>query len=121
MFVGVTRIVLSIPGARSLKDRRRVVHAFRDRVRARFSASITEVGDLERFQAAVLGVAVVARDAAHCEELTSLVRHEAQNLRDALVTDVATEVVSYGEGGSGIRGGIEASLAAGGLTGDDDE
>jgi uncharacterized protein len=110
MFVGVTRIVLSIPGARSLKDRRRVVHAFRDRVRARISASITEVGDLERYQVAVLGVAVVARNSAHCEDLTSQVRRAAEGLREALVSDVATEVVSYGEGGSGIRGGIEAAL-----------
>lgn len=110
MFVGVTRIVLSIPGARSLKDRRRVVHAFRDRVRARLSASITEIGDLERYQVAALGVAVVARDSAHCEELTSLVRHAAEGLRDALVSDVATEIVSFGEGGSGIRGGIEDAL-----------
>ncbi len=110
MFVGVTRIVLSIPGARSLKDRRRVVHAFRDRVRARLSASITEIGDLERYQVAALGVAVVARDSAHCEELTSLVRHSAEGLREALVSDVATETVSFGEGGSGIRGGIEDAL-----------
>ena len=112
MFVGVSRIVLSIPGARSLKDRRHVVHAFRDRVRARISASITEVGDLERYQVAVLGVAVVARDHAHCEEITSLVRHTAEGLRDALLADFATELVSYGEGGSGIRGGIEYALGS---------
>lgn len=110
MFVGVTRIVLSIPGARSLKDRRRVVHAFRDRVRARLSASITEVGDLERYQVASLGVAVVARDAAHCEDLTVQVRKAAESLSEAMVADVATEIVSYGEGGRGIQGGIEHAL-----------
>ena len=42
--------------------------------------------------------------------LTSQVRHAAEGLREALVADVATEVVSYGHGGSGIRGGIEAAL-----------
>jgi uncharacterized protein YlxP (DUF503 family) len=110
MFVSVTRIVLSIPGARSLKDRRHVAHAFRDRVRARINASITEVGDLERYQVAAFGVAVVARDAHHCEELTGQVRRAAEGVRDALLADFATELVSYGEGGSGIRGGIEQAL-----------
>lgn len=111
MFVGVLRIVLSIPGARSLKDRRRVVHAFRDRVRARLSASIAEVGDLERHQVATLGACVVARDAHHVDELLSQVSHLAHQIRDAVVADLATEIVTFGEGGSGIRGGIEQTFA----------
>ena len=37
-------------------------------------------------------------------------RHAADGLREALVSDVATEIVSFGEGGSGIRGGIEDAL-----------
>ncbi|HLV67408.1 MAG TPA: DUF503 family protein [Polyangiaceae bacterium] len=110
MFVGVARIVLSIPVARTLKDRRRVVHAFRDRVRARLSASISEVGDLERTQVATLGVAVTARSSVRCAELLSEVTGLAENLREAVVADVATEVISFGAGGTGIRGGIEKTL-----------
>jgi len=110
MFVGVLRIVLSIPGARSLKDRRRVVHAFRDRVRARLSASIAELGDLERHQVATLGACVVARDARHVDELLSEVSHLAHQVRDAVVADLATEIIPFGDGGSGIRGGIEQTF-----------
>jgi uncharacterized protein len=110
MFVGVLRITLSIPGARSLKDRRRVVHAFRDRVRARLNASIAEVGDLERHQVATLGACLVARDSRHVDELVAQVAQVAHGIRDALVSDLATEIVSFGEGGSGVRGGIEQAL-----------
>ncbi|MFM2077254.1 MAG: hypothetical protein RJA49_1144, partial [Actinomycetota bacterium] len=46
MFVGVARIVLQIPGARSLKDRRRVVTGLKDRTRATLPVSIAEIGDL---------------------------------------------------------------------------
>jgi hypothetical protein len=107
MFVAVARIVLSIPGARSLKDRRQVVRSFRDRARARLSVSIAEVGDIERYQVATLGVAVVGRDSAHCAELLSQVTRMARGLREALVADIATEVIPFGGGGSGVRGGIE--------------
>ena len=69
MFIGVLRLVFQIPAAASLKDRRRVVKSFKDRVRARFPVSIAEVGDLERYQVATLGVAVVSgvrRQRARC-------------------------------------------------------
>jgi len=101
------RIVLNVPGARSLKDRRRVVHAFRDRVRARMSASIAEVGDLERYQVASLGVCVVARDSRHASELLSDVAHEARSLREALLIDIATEILPFGEGGKSMQSAFD--------------
>jgi len=113
MFVGVARIVLQIPGARSLKDRRRVVKGLKDRARAKLPVSIAEVGDLSRWQVATLGVSVVSNDSARCSELLSHVATLAGSAHDALVADVATEIVSFGDGGTGIRGGIEQALDRG--------
>jgi uncharacterized protein len=107
MFIGVLRLVFQIPGAASLKDRRRVVKSFKDRVKARFPVSIAEVGDLERWQVATLGVAIVSGEAARCQEVLSAVSRAAEQANDAVLADVATEIVPFGAGGSGIRGGIE--------------
>src|SRR6185436_1275810 len=120
MFVGVARLVISIPGAQSLKDRRRVVKSFKDRVRARFPVSIAEVGDLERYQVATLGVAVVSGEAARCSEVLSAVARAAEQANDAVLADVATEIVPFGAGGSGIRGGIEQALERNARPGDED-
>jgi uncharacterized protein YlxP (DUF503 family) len=120
MFVGVARLVLQIPGARSLKDRRRVVKAFKDRVRARLPVSVAEVGDVERHQVATLGVAVVSGDSDRCREVLSRVRSLADQVGDAVLADVRTEVVSFGSGGQGIRGGIEEVLGRSGCTENDD-
>jgi len=111
MFVGILRLVFQIPGAASLKDRRRVVKSFKDRVRARFPVSIAEVGDLERYQVATLGVAVVSGEAARCQEVLSAVARAAEQASDAVLADVATELIPFGSGGSGIRGGIEQALS----------
>jgi len=116
MFVGVARIVLQIPGARSLKDRRRVVKGLKDRARARLPISIAEIGDLERWQVATLGVSVVSNEAARCSEVLSHMASLAGSAHDALVADVATEIVSFGDGGTGIRGGIEQALDRGAFT-----
>jgi uncharacterized protein YlxP (DUF503 family) len=114
MFIGVLRLVFQIPGAASLKDRRRVVKSFKDRVRARFPVSIAEVGELERYQVATLGVAVVAGESARCHEVLSAVTRAAEQANDAVLADVATEIVPFGSGGGGIRGGIEQALSRGG-------
>jgi uncharacterized protein YlxP (DUF503 family) len=119
MFIGVLRLVFQIPGAASLKDRRRVVKSFKDRVKARFPVSIAEVGELERYQVATLGVAVVSGEAARCDEVLAAVTRAARQANDAVLADVATEIVSFGAGGSGIRGGIEQTLSRSGVGEDD--
>lgn len=43
LHIGVLRAVLSIPGARSLKDRRQVMLSLRDRIAARFPVSCHEI------------------------------------------------------------------------------
>jgi uncharacterized protein len=45
IYVGVLCINFLVPGARSRKDRRRVLRSFRDRVRHRFSVSVHEIDD----------------------------------------------------------------------------
>lgn len=97
--------------------------SFKDRVRARFPVSIAEVGDLSRWQVATLGVAVVSGEAARCSEVLSAVSRAAEQANDAVLADVATEIVPFGGGGSGIRGGIEQALerAPRALASDDDD
>jgi len=62
MVVGVLRLTLVIPGARSLKEKRHALRKVVDRVRARYNVGIAEVGENDVWQRAVIGVAVVAND-----------------------------------------------------------
>ena len=110
MFVGVARYVLQIPGSQSLKDRRRVVKSFKDRVAARLKASVAEIGELDVWQVATVAVAVVSGDRGRCSEALSHATSIAGSLSDALLADVRTEVLSFGWGGENLRGGIESAL-----------
>ena len=83
---------------------------FKDRVRARLGVSLAEVGELERYQVATVGVAVVANEAARCSEMLSAAVAMARVTRDAVLADVATEIITLGEGGRSIQGGIESAL-----------
>jgi uncharacterized protein YlxP (DUF503 family) len=119
MHVGVMKIILEIPGARSLKDKRQVVRSFKERVKSRLSVSIAEVGNLDKLQRATFGVAVVSGDRGVCEELLGQVVGMASSLRDALVADRTIELIPFGDAGAGVRGGIEEG--AGDLLDDDFE
>jgi uncharacterized protein YlxP (DUF503 family) len=106
MFVGVLRLVFHIPHARSLKDKRRVVQKFRDRVRARFDVSIAEVAEQDKLQRAVFGVSVVSSDAAVCDSVLEQVAHAAETQENAVLTDRATELVTIGEDMYGGEDGL---------------
>src|SRR3954471_14759788 len=99
MFVGVGRLVLQIPGARSLKDRRRVVKSFKDRVRAKLPVSVAEVGDLEQLQVATVGIAVVANESERCHEILAAALGMARVLPDGVLADVRTEIIPFGVAG----------------------
>ena len=102
MYVGVLRLSFEIPGARSLKDRRRVLRSFKDRVHSRLRLSVAEVGGLDEHRRAVIGVAVVARDATRCNQLLGSAANMASTLRDAVLTDEAIELVPFGDEGYSV-------------------
>ena len=110
MFVGVLRLTFHIPSARSLKDRRRVVRSFKDRVQARLRASVAEVGGLDQHRRAVIGVVVVSNEASRVDELLSAAASMANSVRDAMLVDRATEIIPFGSEGAGVGAAEEAVL-----------
>lgn len=125
MFIGVLRLRLEIVGARSLKDKRSVVRSMKERAQSRFRVSVAEVGVLDDPRRATLGVAVVSNEAAQCDRVLADVAAMASTLPDAILADRATEIIPFGEGGSGVQGGIEQALdrrwGGGEGEGEDDE
>ncbi len=69
MFVGMIRLELFIPASGSLKDKRRVVRAVTDAVRARCNVAIVELDHQDLWQRAVLGVSCVASSIGQCERV----------------------------------------------------
>jgi uncharacterized protein len=67
--IGLLSVVLAIPEATSLKDKRRVVRRVLDRARAKFSVAAAEVGSLDAHRRASLGFAVVSNDARHASSM----------------------------------------------------
>lgn len=69
MVVGVCTVELFIPESQSLKEKRQVLHSLKDRLRGKFNLSVAEVDAMELWQKAVLGMACVANDGTHVDQV----------------------------------------------------
>jgi uncharacterized protein len=69
MIVGLCTVELFIPDGHSLKDKRRVLQSVKTRVRDKFNVSVAEVGEQDLWQKAILGVACVANESAHVNQV----------------------------------------------------
>jgi uncharacterized protein YlxP (DUF503 family) len=69
MIVGLCTVELYLPESQSLKAKRQVLLSVKDKVRDRFNVSIAEVGDQDLWQKAVLGIASVANERKHVNQV----------------------------------------------------
>lgn len=92
MIVGRMTVVLNIPAARSLKDKRRVITSLVTRLRNRFNAAVAEVGENDKWQVCRLGIAVVSNRSGHADQQLSAIMKMIDREPNILVIDYETEL-----------------------------
>jgi uncharacterized protein YlxP (DUF503 family) len=86
MVIGVLKLELFFPYAHSLKDKRRILHGFKDRVRKRYNVALAEVDFQDKWQRALLGIVSLNSQQAIVEEILGHVLADALNLQEAEVS-----------------------------------
>jgi len=69
MFTGSVALDLLLGDVHSLKEKRSVVRPIVAEIRRRYAVSAAEAGHIDLHRRALVGVAVVAADRAHCVEV----------------------------------------------------
>jgi len=92
MFVGALQFELLIAGAESIKDKRRVVRSVRDRLHQKHLVSVAEVGLLDRKDAALMGLAVVAGEEKRVHLVFDHALEMLSSLHDAELGEHVREV-----------------------------
>ena len=92
MFVGVLQAELSVQGAHSLKEKRAVVRSLLERLRREHRVSAAEVGALDTWNRAIVGVAFVSNDARHARAHLQQVEQRLGRERSAVLLDSQIEV-----------------------------
>ncbi|MBC7325088.1 MAG: DUF503 domain-containing protein, partial [Moorella sp. (in: Bacteria)] len=73
MVIGVSTATLRIAGARSLKDKRRVLKSILARLHNRFNVAVAEVGDHYNYRQAEVGIACISTAGSHADQILAAV------------------------------------------------
>ncbi|MFY9341080.1 MAG: DUF503 domain-containing protein [Planctomycetota bacterium] len=94
LHIGVLQFTVQIPYAESIKDKRNVVKALKDRLRRSFNVSLSEIEDLDSPTVATLGAVVAGSDVAHVNSTMDHLINELNEWRDGTMTDHQLEIIS---------------------------
>ena len=97
MWLGLVTCELVVPGARSLKEKRRSVRSLVDRMYRRHRVSVAETGHHDLHQRAEISIAVVAGSQAEVDRLLASLRGMTDDLHDASVAMWEEQVMDRDE------------------------
>lgn len=98
MVVAILQAELAIPGAQSLKDKRRVVKSLKDRLHREHQVSVAEVAAQDIQNVAVLGVAMVSGSGEAAGATLDRIENKLRGVLDAEVVATMREVL-HGDAG----------------------
>ena len=93
MVIGVITARLSIPDARSLKDKRRVLRSLKDRVLNNMNVSVAEVGQQDSWKSADLAFVTVASEQTHVQKRLSGISSMLQADPRYVLVELHTELL----------------------------
>ncbi|MBT3183306.1 MAG: DUF503 domain-containing protein [Nitrospina sp.] len=98
MVIGCCSIKFYLHESRSLKEKRRVVRAIKDRLKNNFNVSVAEVGDQDHWQSLHMGISAVGSDRPYMDGLMTKVVDAIDRMNLAEITDCKTETMNLGSG-----------------------
>ncbi len=93
LYVGVARLELQIPDARSLKDRRRAVRPLVERLRNRHRVLVLETGRGDLHQRAGLAICAASTVAADAEQRLERVRATVDDSWPGIILDWSVDLI----------------------------
>ena len=101
MHLGYCSLRFFLHGNNSLKGKRKVIRAIKDRVKNKFNISVAELSDQDVWQSIHLGIAAINSDAQYLDGLFKQMVNFIDNMHLAEITDCQTEIIkvnnSYAE------------------------
>ena len=92
MHIGSCTFYLSIPWARSLKDKRQCVKSITERMKNKFNISVAEIGENDNHNTAYLGFVCASSGKTHAETMLQRVIDFVESNTEAEVYGIEIEM-----------------------------
>ena len=93
MIIGILQVELTIDGAESLKDKRRVVRSIKDRLHREHQVSVAEVAAQDNHTIARLGIVLAGSDMPKTQSTLDQIVDKLQHARDCVLSDHRCEIM----------------------------
>lgn len=90
--IGAFRVRFKVIGARSLKEKRKILKSLKDRI-SRMNVSIAEVDDQDKWQAATIGIAMVSNDSAYINSVMDKMSLFLSEFPGVEILNIETEII----------------------------
>ncbi|HZW08152.1 MAG TPA: DUF503 domain-containing protein [Phycisphaerales bacterium] len=97
MYIALLQFEIEVPGAESLKDKRRIVSSVKDRFHREHLCSVAEVGSLENPSLAVMALALVGSDRKHLRSVMDTIEHKLKSLPEGRLGATERQLLSAQE------------------------
>jgi len=91
--IALLTLDIHIPHAQSLKDKRMVVRSLKDRLRAKFNVSVSEVDHQDLWQRSQVSVVTVGSDEAFLQKVLQGAAEEAERIAPECMIQSNIEIV----------------------------
>jgi uncharacterized protein YlxP (DUF503 family) len=91
--IGLLTIELHDPHSRSLKEKRMVVKAIKDRLRGRFNAAVAETGYQDLWQRGVISVVTVGSDRKGIEATLDSMARDVEKRYPSETVEISIELI----------------------------
>ncbi len=93
MIIGVVTARISIPGARSLKDKRSVLRSLKDRILNKMNVSVAEVGSQDQWQYSEMAFVTVGASSEIVQSRISDLNKALHSNPRYVLMDLRTEIM----------------------------
>ncbi|MDP1661203.1 MAG: DUF503 domain-containing protein [Phycisphaerales bacterium] len=97
MYIALLQFEIEVPGAESLKDKRRVVSSVKDKLHREHQCSVAEVGNQENASLAVMALAIVGSDRKHLRSVIDSIEHKLRSLPEGRLGAMEHQMLSAQE------------------------
>lgn len=94
MYIALLQFEIEVPGAESLKDKRRIVQSIKDRFHREHQCSVAEVGSLENMSLADIAIAFVGADRKHLRSVLDVIEHKLTTLPEGRLGAIERQILS---------------------------
>lgn len=97
LVVCICQLTFHLPGVHSLKDKRQIVRKLCERIRQRFSISISEVGSQNQHQETKIGLALIGSDERSLVGFLEQILQAIELMQLAPLVDRHTEILHFND------------------------